>query len=150
MGESYGVVRSIINTLLFDKNRGEKMNLYLLAEKLFAAMYLTLGLSLILQSSNWLQLIRDFAKEPFKHIGLMMLMFLFGAFIVLVHNNWCWCLSVIVTFIGWVILIKTALYFWWPQAIVYFIPLNRNIKPLIISEGVVFVIISLLIFYNLL
>lgn len=84
-------------------------------EKLVAINLLVIGLSHILQPGVWVRFFIVFREKG--KVGSFLngfLHFPLGAFIVAFHNVWHG-MPMIVTIIGWGLLIKSTLYFTWPK-----------------------------------
>ena len=86
-------------------------SLFFLAEQLFFCLFIAWGLSMIVQHKLWIKIVQFFysQNEPtFKLICLVngIVWMPLGLFFVLTHNDWEWSPSVIVTIVGWLIVIK--------------------------------------------
>jgi hypothetical protein len=84
-------------------------------EKLTAICFLVTGLSHIAQPRVWVRffiMLRE--KQEVGSFLNGLVHFPLGAFIVAFHNVWHG-LPMIVTIIGWGLLIKSTIYFVWPQ-----------------------------------
>ncbi len=124
------------------------MEVPLLVEKGVGIMYLVIGLSLIVQPSFWVECVDRLRSDlsrvlPLAYIGLAV-----GLVVVLLHNQWSWSPSVLVTVLGWLALIKSALFLLFPRASLKLLPRQETLRKVILIEGPVVVIICVAILYS--
>ena len=95
-------------------------SLFFLAEQLVFCLFIPVGISFILQTKLWIKLVKWLYSQNEQTFNLICLVSAFiylpfGAFLVLTHNDWEFNPSVIVTIIGWLILIKCVVLLLYPQ-----------------------------------
>ena len=74
-------------------------------------LLLILGLSYLLQADTWIRLSRDALANAHKYYTLYLLLLVFGLFVVTGHNNWAMEWNVVITILGWSMVIKSAIFF---------------------------------------
>ena len=95
-------------------------SLFFLAEQLVFCLFIAWGISFIVQTKLWVKLVKlmySQNEQTFNFICLVsgFIYLPFGLFIVLTHNDWDLSPSVIVTLIGWLILVKCVVLLLYPQ-----------------------------------
>ena len=129
-------------------------NLFLLAEQVLAYLFILWGLSFIVQTKLWVKLVkflysRD--EQTFNLICLVngLLWLPFGLFFVLTHNHWDMNSSIIVTVMGWLIVIKCSLLLLYPKiafkAKVIYGKEGSFLKKYIKVCGILYTLIGLLV-----
>ncbi|MBT3864782.1 hypothetical protein HOF67_02000 [Candidatus Peregrinibacteria bacterium] len=86
----------------------------LMLSTILGPIILVLGLSILLHAGAWKKLAKMWLKDHYSLIGLKMLVLLLGVIVVNAHNVWELTPSLIVTIIGWAMLLKGVLYFLLP------------------------------------
>lgn len=102
-----------------------------------APLYLILGLSILLYAKPWQDLMKKWQKD---HLLLFPLMFFYpilGVIVINMYNVWEWNQWLIVTLIGWILLIKGALYFLLPGSVLKSLMEMKNNIGLLYFGGVV-------------
>jgi hypothetical protein len=74
-------------------------------------LLLILGLSYLFQADTWIRLSRDALANAHKYYTLYLLLLVFGLFVVTGHNRWAMEWNVVITIIGWSMVIKSAIFF---------------------------------------
>ena len=113
-----------------------------------APMYLIMGLSVLLYAKPWGKLMDKWKKD---HLSLFPLMFLYpilGVIVIRMHNVWEWNVWLIVTLIGWVMLIKGAMYFLLPGTVLKKMMDMKNSVGLMYFAGLVAVVIGAVLGYH--
>ena len=87
----------------------------ILVVKVAAVFMLVLGLSYVVQARAWLRFTQTADNEPDRLIPLGLLMVLFGAAIVGVHNDWSIGWGLPVTALGWILLLKGLAFLAFPK-----------------------------------
>ena len=132
-------------------------NLFLLAEQVLAYLFIPWGLSFLVQTELWIKLVRFLYsrdEQTFSLICLVsgLLWLPFGLFFVLTHNHWDMSPSIIVTVMGWLILIKCCLLLFRPQiALKAKVIYGRDelfLKRYLKVCGVLYTLTGLLVFSN--
>ena len=125
--------------------------MYSLVESVIGSTLIIWGLALIINK----HIIRSFfdtftnveKNETLIYLTACMFLIL-GLITVWVHNDWLWSFTVIVTFMGWFIIIDTVLWFLFPR---FLANLIKKFSPLVhktwfrIGCGVVTITLGLLI-----
>ena len=96
--------------------------LFQLTEQMIGYTLLIVSFALIFRTCFWLELLeslQQLSEKTTRQIGLFTatIVIPLGLFIVLTHNRWEWSPSVIVTSIGWSVLIKNSLILFFPKFI---------------------------------
>ena len=83
--------------------------------KVTSLFILVLGVSYLIQARMWAEIGGEIAQQP--HRGLLGALgtLVFGLVIVTGHNVWGFGWPVIITILGWSMMIKTAIYLMYPQ-----------------------------------
>jgi hypothetical protein len=119
-------------------------------QKLVALSYLVVGLSHILQPRAWVRffiLLRE--KEEVGSLFNGLLHFPIGALIVSFHNVWQG-IPMIVTIMGWALVVKSALNLIWPRlGLRSLARVSFERSREFVAAGVVMLAISGLLFYSL-
>ncbi len=119
-----------------------------LAEKIVGLMYLVMGLSLVIRTKDWVKFSDEFLKNKTQIHPIVFFALPFGLFIVLVHNQWEWSPSVIVTLLGWIAVIKSVLFLLHPKILFKFMPKRKSLSQMIALEGIVITILSAWVVHN--
>ena len=95
-------------------------SLFFLAEQLVFCLLIPWGVSFIVQTNLWIKLIKLIYSQNDQTCKLVCLVsgFLYlplGLFLVFTHNDWEWSPSVIVTLLGWLIVLKCLVLLLYPQ-----------------------------------
>ena len=90
----------------------------ILVVKVAAVFMLVLGLSYVVQARAWLRFTQTADNEPDRLIPLGLLMVLFGAAIVGVHNDWSIGWGLPVTALGWILLLKGVAFLAFPKVFI--------------------------------
>lgn len=95
-------------------------SLFFLAEQLVFCSLIFWGMSFILQTKLWIKLVKLIYSQNEQTFKLVCLVsgFIYlplGLFLVLTHNDWELSPSVIVTLLGWLIVIKCLVLLLYPQ-----------------------------------
>jgi len=75
-------------------------------EKICAIFILTLGLSYLLNASWWISYIKQMLEHKEQILLLSIIILLLGSTLVVTHNIWVSSPIVIVTLLGWLMLLK--------------------------------------------
>ena len=79
-----------------------------------APMYLVIGLSILLYAKTWQKIMKRWSKDHLELFPVMMLYPALGVICLRMYNVWEWNVWVLVTILGWALLIKGSLYFLLP------------------------------------
>ncbi len=78
-------------------------------------MLVVLGLSVLCYRKAWAKIVADFKKNHYTMIPLAIVSLLLGLFVVNVYNVWEWDVFLIITLLGWIMILKSAFYFLAPS-----------------------------------
>jgi hypothetical protein len=85
------------------------MNTSLLIGRLFAGVYIAVGLGMLLRPAHYGKMLADFTKSPGSiYLGGIMALIV-GLLVVMFHNLWAGGWVVVLTVFGWLALIKGCL-----------------------------------------
>lgn len=124
------------------------MELPILVEKVVGYLYFILGWSLILQRQMWLDWTREIEKKPLSVLFWGVMGLLVGLIIIAVHNQWVWNVTVIVTLLGWIAVIKSTLYLLAPQFMLKLVPGEIWLSRYCYFGGGIMILLSSLILYG--
>ena len=98
-------------------------SLYILSEQILLWFFILVGLSLLVQAKSWLHLVKWMLAWEDRHLQFFCMLYCmaylpFGLFIVLVHNEWVFSYSVVVTLLGWLTCLQCATFLVYPPAAV--------------------------------
>lgn len=98
------------------------ISLFTLVEQGMGYLIGIVGLSVLLRTQNWINILNDVCswKKQALITFTLLCSFLYlpiGMAIVLIHNEWTWSSSVIVTILGWVILLKMLVFLFFPEKV---------------------------------
>jgi hypothetical protein len=79
-----------------------------------APVLIVFGLSHILYAGVWTKLFKGWAKDHTTLLPVMLMLLIFGLIVVNLYNVWTWNVWLLVTLMGWGMLLKGALYFLLP------------------------------------
>ena len=132
-------------------------SLFFLAEQVVFCLFICCGLSLLIQTKLWVQLVRWFYSQEkqsycFMSLAIGMACLPVGLFLVLVHNDWSVSLSVITTLVGWACVAKSLLLILFPQLAfkmrVIYLRSEGFLKWKLRVCGVLYIVLGLLTLYN--
>ncbi len=98
------------------------ISLSVLVEQIFGYLLPFIGLSLLIRTNLWTVALKTVlswnqnSKILFS-VFVTLVFFPLGLLVVLVHNHWEWGASVIVTLLGWIMLIKQVFVLFFPEKI---------------------------------
>jgi hypothetical protein len=102
--------------------------------KIAAPVYLTIGLSVLLYAKAWNTLLDKWRKDHLSLFPLMVLYPVLGLIIINMYNVWEWNVWLLVTLIGWILLVKGVLYFILPGSVIKSM-MNMKKNPALIYLG---------------
>lgn len=88
----------------------------MLLEKIFAFVFILVGLSHSLQPGVWVDFFVWLRSKTYGAFIVVMYTLPIGLVIVAFHNQWQWRPAVILTIAGWIMIIKSAIYAVYPVA----------------------------------
>lgn len=80
------------------------------------------GLSVLLKTQNWIQILEQVCSWKQKTLMTFTLlcsfMYIpFGVGMILIHNEWTWSSGVIVTILSWIIFLKSLIFLFFPEKV---------------------------------
>jgi hypothetical protein len=104
----------------------------------------------MLQAETWVRLARDAMANTHKYYTLYLLILITGLVVVTEHNRWSLDWNVVITFFGWAMVIKSAVFFITPQLMEPFTKLIDMgfIKTWIRIAGLVVAILGAILVYQ--
>ncbi len=116
-------------------------------------LLLILGVSYVLQAETWIRLSRDALANAHKYYPLFLFLLIFGLVIVFEHNTWSMDWNVVITILGWGMVIKSTLFLCLPRLMDPFAQLIEMdfIKNWIrIAGGMLAILGAFLVYQNIL
>lgn len=104
--------------------------------------YLAIGLSVLLYAKQWQKLMGKWEKDHFTLFPLMFMMVILGLIVVNMHNVWEWDVSVLVTLVGWGMLLKGLFYMLLPGSVLQWSLRLGQTTGLLYVGGVVGVVVG--------
>jgi uncharacterized protein YjeT (DUF2065 family) len=86
-----------------------------ITSNVISSMLLILGLSYLLQPGQWVRFAKEAIENPHRSLALVLFLLTLGLATVATHNLWTLDWSVVVTIIGWLMVIKATLFMLVPQ-----------------------------------
>ena len=126
------------------------LDIYSLVQKLVGSSLLLWGLAIIINKHIIPSYFKTFVEKEDETLTYLTAgMFLtMGLIIVWTHNDWYLDIPIIITILGWVLVIKAMLWILFPKYMVLF---SKKFKPLVLKTwfrivyGVVLILIGILI-----
>jgi hypothetical protein len=87
-----------------------EINITNLVVPVFSWLLLVLGLSYLFQADTWIRLSRDALANSHRYYTLFLLLLIVGLIVINGHNMWEMDWNVAITFIGWAMVIKSAIF----------------------------------------
>lgn len=115
--------------------------------KLFGPTLLVLGLGLLVRSDELLSIFQDVLSSPTLIFVLCVLGLLGGIALILAHNVWAMDWRVIITLLGWLSAIESAVWLIIPHATLQGIVLPLLTPALVLTYGVFVLLIGGILIY---
>lgn len=122
------------------------MDLPIFVAKVFTLYMLAIGVGVLSGKLNISKMIASLEESQGLSLATGFFLLVLGALLVQYHNIWVKDWTVLITILSWAILIKGFLLIAYPQALLSFKGLYKNMKS---SWGVVFIAIGLVLGYFL-
>ena len=114
-----------------------------------AWLLLVLGLSYIANTAMWLRVVRDAMAEPTRYFFMVILTLVLGLLIIATHNVWVADWPVVVTLLGWILAVKSALFLLFPQVMGIFSGwTDRFMTTWIRAGGLLLVMLGAILVYR--
>ena len=117
------------------------MNLELAIERVAALFYLIMGISLMVRPKIWLNYIDEIQKDKPTPNAYALVHLLLGLVIIVFHNIWSFDPSVIITFVGYGVVLKMVIFLLFPKFLIGLTPKGAQLTKSVRIEGVVFTIL---------
>ena len=75
-----------------------------------SVLIVVFGISYVVSPDPWLKLLREGVDEPHKFYPIALVILVVGLLVITTHNEWSPLWRAIITFFGWAMAIKGALY----------------------------------------
>ncbi len=102
---------------------------------IIAWLALLMGLSYIVQATQWAELAKDALRYPHQYFPMVLTILLLGLTVVSLHNVWVADWPVVITVLGWGMLIKSMLFLLAPQLMAGFVSWAQNSLAIWIRIG---------------
>lgn len=86
------------------------MELTILLSKVFGIYFIMVALIMLVRRNYLRSVLASFSEEPMLRFMMGILMLLGGTFLVVSHNDWSTLPAGLISLIGWLTMIKSALY----------------------------------------
>ena len=124
------------------------MPLDLLIERWFAIGFLAFGLSHLLYPAKWAAVFLPLRDSDSGGLLLATFTLPLGLLVVLGHNIWVWGLPVIVTLIGWAMIVKSLFYLFVPHALLLMMRDRQRMQGGFSIAGVAMILLGALLVYH--
>jgi len=119
------------------------MELAIAIERIAAFFYLIMGVSLMVRPEIWLNYIDEIQKDKPTPNAYALVHLLLGLMIIVFHNIWAWNSSVIITFIGYAVILKMVVFLLFPKFLIGLTPKGAQLAKSVRIEGFIFTILML-------
>ncbi|MDH3561590.1 MAG: hypothetical protein OEN52_11625 [Gammaproteobacteria bacterium] len=86
-----------------------------------AWLVLLLGLSYMTQATHWAELAKDALRYPHHYFPMVLMILVLGLTVVTLHNVWVADWPVVITVVGWIMVLKSIAYLLLPQVMTVFV-----------------------------
>ena len=133
-----------------------EISLFTLVEQGVGYLIGIAGLSVLIRTQNWIQILEQVCSWTQKTLMTFTLlcsfMYIpFGVGMILIHNEWTMSSGVIVTILSWIIFLKSLIFLFFPEKVEFMkLLMNRGEKFLywfFKSVGVLYIVVGLWILY---
>jgi len=125
------------------------MELSLFFAKAIGVCFLILSISLIIAKSTYQLMIKDLINHPATLVLGGIINLVIGTLIVVSHNVWRADWTVLITVIGWFILIRGIIWTTFPGILLPILPkISDSYKPVYISSIVIFLLAITLCYFG--
>ncbi len=120
-----------------------------ITSEIFSIFILVLGISYFTQSQLWLKLAKTFIHKHYQILPFALLTLLIGLTIVATHNRWELSWNILITLLGWIIVIKSSIFLIFPRiAIQFALNFKQSLSLIIRMSGLIMVILGAILFYK--
>jgi predicted phage tail protein len=117
-------------------------------ERWFAFGLLVFGLSHLLHPVRWAAFVQPLQQRESGAFLVGLFNLPLGLAVVLGHNVWVWGITVIVTVLGWSMILKGVAYLLFPRAISHVMPTGERMVQGFRGAGVVCILLGALLIYH--
>lgn len=110
-------------------------------------VYVLLGLSILLYVPAWQKVMDKWEQDHYALIPMMMMYFILGLLMVRMYNVWEWNVWLLVTLTGWILILKSVLYFLLPGSVLKAALKMKKGKAMLYVGGLVCLIVGLVLSY---
>lgn len=110
-------------------------------------VYVLLGLSVLLYVPVWQKIMDKWEQDHYTLIPMMMMYFILGLLMVRMYNVWEWNVWLLVTLTGWILILKSVLYFLLPGSVLKAALKMKKGKGMLYVGGLVCLIVGLVLSY---
>ncbi|MDD5213850.1 MAG: hypothetical protein PHG82_05480 [Candidatus Gracilibacteria bacterium] len=120
----------------------------ILIGSLLGPLVLVIGISLVFNTQLYLKMIKDFIKEPVALFVSAMRGFVIGLVMIQNNNIWSMTWEMIITILGWAILIKSTLLLLIPNFFYNFAQKCKFPKEMLKIVGIIYALFGIIIIYK--
>ena len=124
------------------------MGMELAIEKIAALFYLIMGVSLLFRPLVWLNYIDELRTEKPAANAYALVHLLLGLMIVVFHNTWAMDASVIITIVGWGVILKMVTFLLFPKFLIGLFPKGDKLITMARVEGAIFTFFMLWVLWR--
>jgi hypothetical protein len=124
------------------------MGMELAVERIAALFYLIMGVSLLFRPFIWVNYIDELRKENPAANAYALVHLLLGLIIVVFHNTWSMEASVIITIVGWGVILKMVTFLLFPRFLVGLLPTGDKLTKMARLEGAIFTFFMLWVLWR--
>ena len=124
------------------------MTTELFIERWFAIGWLIFGISHLLYPAEWAALFLPLRERATGGLLLATFYLPLGLAVVLAHNVWVLGLPVVVTLAGWILVVKSLVYLFYPRALFAIMPGNGRMKNGFRIAGLITFVLGALMTYQ--
>lgn len=123
------------------------MELSIYLAKIFGLFMAGMGLAILINLKSFMDMVEDFMKNTaLKYLAGIFLVFIGGA-VVFSHNVWTGGWPVLVTFIGWAVMLKGLMFLIFPKVMKVMAKNVLNMKMLVFG-GVTVLVVGIYLLYT--
>jgi hypothetical protein len=84
-------------------------------------LLLLLGISYMVQATQWAELAKDALRNPYQYFPMVMMILVIGLTVITLHNVWVADWPVVITVVGWIMVLKSVAFLFLPQVMTVFV-----------------------------
>lgn len=125
------------------------MELSTVLPKILAWSYFFVGISILFHRAFWAEMLIEISYTKSVLIAFGFFFLPLGLLIVMVHNVWVWSPVVMITIIGWALILKSVIWLLCPNLMQRLIPSKAFIEKWIVIDGGLFVGLTAWLLFHL-